>query len=104
MLAMGYGYKVKGLNDQKIKAARKLAHLISETVLPGALLVNDVPLCEYTLRSAIGQVQRSFMLVKHIPEWLSWFSYKPLARIGYNIGQEVLQRPMEFVREAIVSL
>ena len=50
MLAMGYGYEVKGLNDQKIKAARKLAHIISETVLPGALLVNDIPFCEYTLR------------------------------------------------------
>ena len=50
MLAMGYGYEVKGLNDRKIKAARKLAQLISETALPGALLVNDLPFCEYTLR------------------------------------------------------
>lgn len=50
MLAIGYGYEVKGLNDQKIKAARKLAQLISETALPGALLVNDLPFCEYTLR------------------------------------------------------
>ena len=50
MLAMGYGYEVRGLDDQKIKAARKLAKLISETALPGALLVNDLPFCEYTLR------------------------------------------------------
>ena len=50
MLAMGYGYEVKGHNDQKIKASRKLAQLISETALPGALLVNDLPFCEYTLR------------------------------------------------------
>jgi hypothetical protein len=49
MLAMGYGYEVKGLNDQKIKAARRLAQLISETALPGALLVNDLPFCEYSL-------------------------------------------------------
>jgi hypothetical protein len=104
MLAMGYGYEVKGLNDQKIKAARKLAHLVSETVLPGALLVNDVPFCEYTLRHWAIEVQRSFMIVQYIPEWLSWFSYKPLARIGYNIGQEVLREPMGFVREAIVSI
>jgi hypothetical protein len=31
MLAMGYGYEVKGINDQKIKASRNLAQLISET-------------------------------------------------------------------------
>ncbi|KAI0278757.1 cytochrome P450 [Russula aff. rugulosa BPL654] len=85
MLAMGYGYEVKGINDQKIKAARNLAHLIGETFLPGALLVNDLP------------------FLQHIPEWLPWFSYKPLARIGYNIGQEVLRGPMEFVREAILD-
>jgi hypothetical protein len=52
----------------------------------------------------IGRVQRLFILVQYIPEWLSWFSYKPLARIGYNIGQEVLRGPMEFVREAIVNI
>jgi hypothetical protein len=46
MLAMGYGYEVKGLDDQKIKAARNLAKLISETALPGALLVNDLSFCE----------------------------------------------------------
>jgi hypothetical protein len=57
-----------------------------------------------SILSGIGQVQRSFMLVQYIPEWLSWFSYKPLARFGYNIGQEVLRGPMEFVREAIVSI
>lgn len=85
MLAMGYGYEVKGLDDRKIKVARKLAQLIGETVLPGALLVNDLPFLRY------------------IPEWLSWFSYKPLARFGYNIGQEVIRGPMEFVREAILN-
>jgi hypothetical protein len=50
MLAMAYGYEVKGLNDQNIKASRKLAQLISETAMPGALLVNDLPFCQYTLR------------------------------------------------------
>jgi hypothetical protein len=41
--------------------------------------------------------------VRHIPEWLPWFSYKPLARIGHNLGQEVLYEPIRFVKESIVS-
>jgi hypothetical protein len=41
--------------------------------------------------------------VRHIPEWASWLSYKPLARYGYDLGQEVLHGPMEFVKESIVS-
>ena len=52
----------------------------------------------------LGQVLLSFILVRYIPEWLPWLSYKPLARYGYDIGQEVLHRPMEFVRESIVSI
>jgi len=45
-----------------------------------------------------------FTLVRYIPEWLSWLSYKPLARYGYDLGQEVLHGPMEFVRGTIVSI
>ena len=41
--------------------------------------------------------------VRHIPEWLPWLSYKPLARIGHNLGNEVLYPPMQFVKESIVS-
>jgi hypothetical protein len=41
--------------------------------------------------------------VRHIPEWLPWFSYKPLAR-GYHDLAEVLKNdPMQFVRENMVS-
>jgi hypothetical protein len=43
---MGYGYEVKGLDDRKVQVAGKLVQVISETALPGALLVNDLPFCE----------------------------------------------------------
>ena len=42
-------------------------------------------------------------LVWHIPEWLPWFSYKPLARYGRDLGLEVLNAPIQFVRDAMVS-
>ena len=41
--------------------------------------------------------------MRHIPEWLPWFSYKPLARIGRDIGREVVREPIRFVRESMVS-
>ncbi len=43
-------------------------------------------------------------LVQYVPESISWLSYKPLARYGYNLGQEAMHGPMEFVREGIVSI
>ncbi|KAN0111841.1 hypothetical protein V8E52_008047 [Russula decolorans] len=82
---MGYGYEVKELNDRTIKAAKKMVQLMGEIALPGALLVNILP------------------LLRHIPEWLPWLSYKPLARYGYDIGQVVLHVPMEFARESILD-
>jgi hypothetical protein len=47
---MGYGYEVKGINDRKVCAAKDMIQLLSKTALPGALLVNDLPFCEFSLR------------------------------------------------------
>ena len=80
-----------------------MAHLASETTLPGALLVNDLPFREWLL--GIGHIRlRQIASVRYIPEWLPWLSYKPLARYGYNLGQEVQNGPMKFVRESIVRI
>ena len=46
---MGYGYEVKELNDQTVKAAKKMVQLMGEIALPGALLVNILPFCESSL-------------------------------------------------------
>ena len=43
-----------------------------------------------------------FFLVRHVPEWLPWFSYKPIARYGYNLGQEVTYGQVSLVKESIV--
>jgi hypothetical protein len=102
ILAMTYGYEVRGRNDRKIEVAIKMSNHGSATALPGALLVNNLP---FRALSLLGMVLESTMtsLVRHIPEWLPWFSYKPLARIGRDLGTEVLNAPIQFVRDAIVS-
>jgi len=47
ILAMGYGYEVKGRNDRKVTVARTMTQLASETALPGCVLVNDLPFREW---------------------------------------------------------
>ncbi|KAI0253751.1 cytochrome P450 [Lactifluus subvellereus] len=86
ILAMTYGYEVCGPGDKKIEAAKAMSKFGARRVLPGALLVNELP----------------FRIASY-PEWLPWFSYKPLARIGYNLGQEVLYEPIRFVKESMLS-
>jgi len=46
---MGYGYEVQGPNDRQINFARNMTKLGSDTILPGALLVNYLPFCEHSL-------------------------------------------------------
>jgi len=41
--------------------------------------------------------------LRYIPEWIPWFSYKPLARYGQDLGDEVRHAPMSFVRESMTN-
>ncbi|KAI0295929.1 cytochrome P450 [Russula brevipes] len=85
ILAMTYGYQAQDRDDRMIDNARKLSKFASEKTLPGALLVNHIP------------------LLRRIPEWLPWFSYKPLARVGHDLGNRVLYPPIQFVKESILD-
>jgi hypothetical protein len=40
--------------------------------------------------------------VRHIPEWLPWFSYKPLARYGHHLGNQAVYPPIQFVKKSMV--
>ncbi|KAI0288406.1 cytochrome P450 [Russula brevipes] len=80
---MTYGYEVRERNDRMLEASTRMIRFGSARILPGALLVNEVP------------------FLRHIPEWLPWLSYKPLARFGHKLGNEVLYPPIQFVKESI---
>jgi hypothetical protein len=85
LLAMTYGYEAKGHHDGTIDAAKKLSDLGSRASLPGSMLVNEFP------------------FLRHIPEWMPWISYWPLARIGHALAEEVKNVPMQFVREGMLN-
>ncbi|KAI0291059.1 cytochrome P450 [Multifurca ochricompacta] len=71
--------------SRKLGVAKKLTKISRRATLPGALLVNDLP------------------LLRHIPEWLPWFSYKPLARRGHDLGQELINEPIKFVKTGMLN-
>ena len=106
MLTMTYGYEVRGLDDRNLTVARKMAKQVTVTALPSALLVNDLPFRAFSLLGyghRRGRPRRP-LLVRHIFEWLLWFSYKPLARFGHDLGDEVLNEPIRFVRDSMVNV
>ncbi|KAI0289467.1 cytochrome P450 [Russula brevipes] len=85
ILAMTYGYELRHREDSMIDAVKRVTNFVTTKLLPGALLVNQIPILRY------------------IPEWLPWFSYWPLARFGSDLGKQALYPPIQFVKESILN-
>jgi hypothetical protein len=42
-------------------------------------------------------------LVKYIPSWVPWFSYKPLIKTVRRLSEKTRNDPINFVKNAMVS-
>jgi hypothetical protein len=40
--------------------------------------------------------------VRHIPSWVPWFSYDPLAQEGKRLSEKIKNDPINWVKNAIV--
>ncbi|KAI0056400.1 cytochrome P450 [Artomyces pyxidatus] len=85
IMASVYGYDAQDHNDRYLSVATEMSHLGSRTVLPGALLVNDLP------------------ILKHFPEWLPGMGFKSLARHGRKLGEEVVDAPFQFIKNGMCN-
>ncbi|KAI0058254.1 cytochrome P450 [Artomyces pyxidatus] len=85
LMAITYGYDVKEGEDRLLEKARALVALAAATVMPGALLVNDMPFLRY------------------LPEWLPGMGFKVLARNGRALSKDVIHEPFAFVKGTIES-
>ncbi|KAI0265316.1 cytochrome P450 [Gloeopeniophorella convolvens] len=81
MLELAYGYKAHGRDDKMVEAARKMNTIGTNSAAPGQLLINNLP------------------SLAHVPGWLPWLSYKPLARQGQRIWHEVMYAPIQHVKD-----
>jgi len=85
ILAMTYGYQVCGRNDRLLDAPKRATKLGTEENVLGNSLINHIP------------------LLRHIPEWLPWFSYKPILRRARELGKQVKYPPIQFVKESMLN-
>jgi len=101
---MTYGYQVRDRSDRLFDACKRRNKLASKVL--GNLLIDHIPLCMYALLLSHQRhdgLSTHYPPVRHIPEWLPWFSYKPLIRVGRELGKQVLYPPIQFVKESMVS-
>lgn len=47
ILGVAYGYEVHGLDDRLLRASTRRVRFAAEVILPGALLINYIPLCMF---------------------------------------------------------
>jgi len=40
--------------------------------------------------------------VRHIPSWVPYLSYEPLAQIGRTVSERIKNEPIDFVRNGLV--
>jgi hypothetical protein len=82
---MTYGYEVRGRHDRMLDVSIQLNKFVDVKVYAFATLITGFP------------------FLRHIPAWVPYISFKPLAQIGRSLGEEVVNKPMRFVKESIVS-
>ncbi|TFY76981.1 hypothetical protein EWM64_g7032 [Hericium alpestre] len=83
VMSLTYGYDVKETDDPFILLADRVNKFTLEPLLPGAFLVNTLP------------------FLKQFPEWLPGMGFKRHARYVFELGQEMINSPFEFVKENI---
>ena len=64
-MSLAYGYDLKGNDDRMIAAPVQATELLSQLILPGAVLVNHLPFCADT-RAVIAVIQPYLCLQRGI--------------------------------------
>ncbi|KAN0109867.1 cytochrome P450 [Russula decolorans] len=82
LMSLTYGYDLKD-GDKILEAPLQTTRLMAPLVLPGAALVNHVP------------------ILRHVPSWVPYFSYKPVARTVQKLGKRIRDEPIDFVNNAL---
>jgi hypothetical protein len=101
-MSLAYGYDIKD-GDKMLQAPIQTIELLAPLVLPGGALVNHLPFsapCYFT-SCHLSNSSPPF-IVRHIPSWVPYLSYKPLARIVRKLSKRMRDEPIEFVKNALV--
>jgi hypothetical protein len=101
-MSLTYGYDLKA-GDKMLEVPIQIIKLVAPLILPGAALVNHFPFsahCYFTPYHSSNSSQ--LFIVRHIPSWVPYLSYKPLARIVRKLSKRMRDEPIEFVKNALV--
>ncbi|KAI0041968.1 cytochrome P450 [Auriscalpium vulgare] len=84
LMSLTYGYEIKSDGDL-LATAQEAGQLALRVALPGALLVNHLPILQY------------------LPNWFPGTGFRKLAERGRELGQAMRDSPVAFVKESMAK-
>jgi hypothetical protein len=99
-MSVTYAYDVKESGDHVVAIADELLTLASESMLPGALLVNDLPACWW---SNFVWIVLTHSIVQCLPDWFPGTGFKRRAQYGRKLSHEMVNAPFNMVKEDLVT-
>ena len=100
-MSLTFGYDLID-GDQILEAPVQVTKIMSPLVLPGAALVNNLPFCALSQIPCLASSVSQLFSVRHIPSWVPFLSYEPLARIVRKLSERMRNEPIDFVKNALV--
>ncbi|KAH9016878.1 cytochrome P450 [Lactarius hengduanensis] len=82
VMHLTYGYDLKE-NDDMLAPPKRIGDIAKQFFLPGAALVNHLP------------------FLRHLPSWVPWFKYEPLASECRELARRMRNEPIDFVRNSM---
>lgn len=83
VINLAYGYEIAESNDRFVSLAEEISYRSSAVFLPGATLVNALP------------------ILRHLPAWVPGMRFKGMASETARIAREMVNAPYEYVKEAM---
>lgn len=84
-MSTAYGYDISHKKDQFIQLAEESMTRISEALVPGARLVNYVPILQY------------------LPTWFPGAEFHKYAARGKEVTTEMIKRPFKWTQDQMAS-
>jgi hypothetical protein len=101
-MSFTYGYDLKD-GDKILEAPSQLGEILSPLLIPGGALINNLPFCTiFNFHPCNSSSVSRLFSVRHIPSWVPFLSYEPLARIVRKLSKRIRNEPIDFVRNALV--
>jgi hypothetical protein len=101
-MSLTFGYDLKD-GDKILEAPNQLNSILRELAPAGIALVYLFPFCAVPISSLLATSISEPLSVLHIPSWVPFLSYEPLAQIGRRMSERIRNEPIDFVKNALVG-